>query len=148
MNLDSLRSLSGWSFHHLGLACKSLDTERAALEAIGYEPVSGDIDDPRLGVKVCFLEGGGPRIELVAPLSGDMQDGSDVLEGWLSRGAKIYHLAYTVDNFASITESRLGRRAKLILGPTPAAAFDGRLIAFLMLRDGLLIELIETGMSG
>lgn len=139
----SLSAGPGWTFHHLGLACRAFDSERTALAAIGYQPVGPEVEDAGLGVKVCFLEGGGPRIELVAPLLRDGAAVSSILEGWLARGTKIYHIAYTVTDFAALVESRLDRKAKLVAGPLPAVAFEGRQVAFFMLRDGLLIELIE-----
>jgi len=51
-------------------------------------------------------------------------------------------MAYlTPDLDAAIGDLRK-RRAKLLRAPTPAVAFDGRLVAFLMLPNRLLCELI------
>lgn len=141
----SLADRPGWRFHHLGLACRDLEREAAALSVLGYRPTGSIIEDPGLGVRVWFFEGGGPRIELVAQLDGTQgADASNVLEGWLARGAKIYHAAYEVEDFDESVSSRLDRQAKVTVRPTPAVAFDGRQVAFLMLRNGYLVELIEA----
>jgi methylmalonyl-CoA/ethylmalonyl-CoA epimerase len=96
-----------------------------------------------LGVEVAFLTGSGPRIELVAALPG-AGAGSEVLAGWLNRGTKLYHTAYEVPNLHELLETRLSGQAKLVLGPQPAVAFQGREVAFLMMRNGLLVELIAA----
>jgi methylmalonyl-CoA/ethylmalonyl-CoA epimerase len=86
------------------------------------------------------MEGTGPRLELLAPW-----DGSTVLDPWLRNGSRIYHLGYEVADIDSAIRAALNADARQVTSPVPAVAFDGRRIAFLMLRVPLMIELIELG---
>lgn len=110
---------------------------------LGYDQMSEIFDDPMLGVRVCFLYGSSPTMELVAPMNTSDGLAGNVLEGWLKRGAKIYHTAYETDEFDQQVASRLGGKGKILVPPTPAVAFDGRRVAFIMMRNGMLIELID-----
>lgn len=108
---------------------------------LGYRPEADEWTDERLGMRGQFLvahDTSAPRIELVAPLG----DHSPVTS-WLQRGVKLYHMAYLVANLSVEIERMRKNRAKLMLSPTPAIAFGGRNVAFLMLPNRLLIELIE-----
>lgn len=55
----------------------------------------------------------------------------------------MYHLAYLVDRISEAVAFLSGQGAKLIVPPIPATAFAGRKIAFVMLPNLLLVELIE-----
>jgi methylmalonyl-CoA/ethylmalonyl-CoA epimerase len=128
----------GSRFHHVGLACRDLDTEQEGLRGLGYAPVGEPFRDPRQGIAGVFVEGLGPRLELLAPL-----ENSAVLDPWLRGGSRMYHLAYEVTDLEgamSVAESAGARR---VSEPLPAVAFDERRIAFVMLRVRLLVELIE-----
>jgi methylmalonyl-CoA/ethylmalonyl-CoA epimerase len=127
-------------FHHLGLACDDLDRERSAMAVLGYTPEGQVFDDPVQGVSVQFLTGAGPRVELVAPLG----DVSSVLASVLQQRLKLYHMAYEVSDLAAVVDSMRARRGKLVVPPSPAVAFEGRLICFLALPNRLLIELISA----
>ena len=62
----------------------------------------------------------------------------------LARGVKIYHTAYETPDFDGALQALRARRCKLTVGPVPAIAFGGRRIAFLLLPNMNLIELIEA----
>jgi methylmalonyl-CoA/ethylmalonyl-CoA epimerase len=126
-------------FHHVGVACTDLEAEKAGVRALGYESVGGPFTDRRQGVTGLFLEGIGPRLELLAPL-----EGSDVLDPWLRSKAKMYHLAYEVDDLADAIGDAKKVGARPLSPPVPAVAFEDRQICFLMLRSMLLVELIEA----
>ncbi len=83
---------------------------------------------------------GAPRMELVAPYGNNSP-----VTSWLERGVKLYHIAYLADNLSAEIERMRKNRAKVMLPSTPAVAFGGRNIAFLMMPNRLLIELIEKG---
>lgn len=127
------------SFHHIGVACRDLDSETRRFASLGYSAESPDFTDPLQGVTGRFLNGGGPRMELLKPLPG-----SGILTPWLRSGVKLYHLAYETQNITNMIEDYREDGAKLIVSPVPAVAFSGRLIAFLMLPNMLLIELIQN----
>ena len=124
-------------FHHVGVACTDLATETAKMAPLGYAPEGPEFVDPVQGVRGLFLAGQSPRLELLAPLG----EGG-VLAPWLKQGIKLYHLAYETPDLAGSIERLRAQRAKLMVAPVPAVAFGGRSIAFLMLPNRLLIELI------
>jgi methylmalonyl-CoA/ethylmalonyl-CoA epimerase len=106
---------------------------------LGYARETPDFVDPGLGIMGRFLIGQGVRLELLVEV-----EGSGVLRPWLRNGTTIYHQAFLVSSL----EEAIGRLsgelgAKLVRGPIPAVAFDGRMVAFLMLPGVSLIELIE-----
>lgn len=125
-------------FHHVGVACRDLDDELAGLRLLGYESAGAPFSDPRQGIVGMFVEGAGPRLELLAPLPG-----SAVLDPWLRGGSRMYHLAYEVPDLEEAVSLARRADARQISAPVPAVAFAERRICFLMLRIRLLIELIE-----
>ena len=141
MNADpESRSVVDVEFHHVGVACKDIDIDVAKFEWIGYRPEGPRFTDVRQGVRGLFLIGQAPRLELLEPIDGS----PGVLTPWLRGGIKLYHLAYqTMDLDAAIVRMR-GEGAKLVVGAVEAVAFGGRRIAFLMLPNQMLIELIAT----
>jgi len=132
-------------FHHVGVACTDLDAENRRLALLGYHAEGEDFADPVQGVRGRFLVGPGPRLELLAPLGASA---GGILEPWLRAKTKLYHLAFTLAEIQAAIEHLVTQRCRLLTGPVPAVAFGGRPIAFLMLPNMLLIELIEAGSPG
>jgi methylmalonyl-CoA/ethylmalonyl-CoA epimerase len=126
-------------FHHLGIACASLETDLNAFAALGYQTESEIFTDPTQGVRGVFLTGAGPRLELLEPIPG-----SRTLTRLLERGVKCYHHAYEVSAFEDTLERLRRARAQVVGPPTPAVAFDGRRIAFLVLPNTWIVELIDA----
>ena len=125
-------------FHHVGYACRNIDREMAAFTALGYEQEGPSFEDPIQGVRGVFMIGPGPRIELLAPL-----EGATVLDPYLKVAARLYHFAYeTADLEAALAYMVANKRAKITCRPVPSAAFSGRHIAFFMLPNLFLTELI------
>jgi glyoxalase/bleomycin resistance protein/dioxygenase superfamily protein len=80
------------------------------------------------------------RIEVLEQL-----EGSTVLEPWLRRGVRVYHEAYEVADLEAALR-RLVEGGNVVVRPAlPAVAFDGRRIAFVMLSNMGLVEVIERG---
>jgi methylmalonyl-CoA/ethylmalonyl-CoA epimerase len=126
-------------FHHIGVACHDLDSETRRFSSLGYAVEGGDFTDPIQGVTGRFLVGGGPRMELLAPVG---EDG--VLAPWLKTGAKLYHLGYETEDVPEALNHFRLERARVMVQPVQAVAFGGRKITFLLLPNMLLIELIAT----
>lgn len=127
-----------FTFHHLGYACASIAAERSVFELLGYQLEGSPFADPVQGVTGCFMVGSGPRIELLENLPG-----SHTLTPWLETGAKLYHMAYEVEGPLEDALPWIQReRARVLAPPTPAVAFAGRKVCFVMFRRGLLLELI------
>lgn len=133
----------GSVFHHIGVACRDLDDEQTGLRCLGYEPAGPRFTDPTQGIEGVFVEGMGPRLELLAPL-----EGSSVLDPWLRTGSRMYHLAYEVTDIEEAAAAADGGGGLLLRAPVPAVAFDQRRICFVMLRVRLLVELIEARTGG
>jgi hypothetical protein len=50
------------SFHHIGMACRSIEKETADIVAIGYHLEGPPVADPIQKVRVQFFGGQGPRV--------------------------------------------------------------------------------------
>jgi methylmalonyl-CoA/ethylmalonyl-CoA epimerase len=132
-------SLPDCQFHHIGYATTALNREREFFELLGYKQEEEAFTDPIQGVAGCFLQGAGPRIELLENIPGAV-----TLTPWLNAGVKIYHIAYLVGDLESAVNWARNQRAKITVMPVPAVAFGGRRISFAMCRNGMLLEFIET----
>lgn len=128
-------------FHHTGIAAANLDEAFSLLAMLGYVPEGPEFVDERQGVRGRFMGLGGHRVEILSDLPG-----SQTIRPWTQHAALTpYHLAYLVRDL-EVSISQLVRCGLRILrDPTPAVAFDGRRIAFLMSRSRLIIELVEIG---
>ena len=131
----------GFAFHHVGVACVDIRAEAKQLSTLGYTAEGEPFEDASQGVRGLFLTGQSPRLELLEPLSAE-QPG--VLASWLAQGTKLYHVAYEVPSLSKAIEKMRTQRGKLVVPPVPAVAFDGREVAFLILPNRLLIELISA----
>jgi glyoxalase/bleomycin resistance protein/dioxygenase superfamily protein len=131
------------SFHHLGVACKSIDAELPWWMALGYRREGEPFADRNQGIRGIFLSGGGPRIELLEELPG-----SSVLQPWLRGGTKIYHHCYETADLAGESERLRRGGAALARRPMPAIAFGGRCVSFFVLPSRYLVELLESETTG
>ncbi len=129
---------AGYEFHHIGYATESIDRETELFKFLGYEIEGQPFIDEVQGVSGCFLFGPGPRIELLENLPD-----TDTLTPWINAGVKMYHFAYWVDDIDKAIDWAISQRARIIAQPRPARAFGGRLICFVMFRNGLVLEFIE-----
>lgn len=126
------------SFHHIGYATTDIAREEEHFASLGYEIESDVFEDYSQGVRGCFIVGPGPRIELLENL-----DQSNTLSPWIESGVKFYHLAYMVDNMELALHWFENQRSIMTVAPVPAVAFNNRKIAFFMMRNRQLIEVIE-----
>jgi methylmalonyl-CoA/ethylmalonyl-CoA epimerase len=133
------RVLSNLALHHIGVACTDLDGETKSLELLGYRRAGNDFHDPIQGVIGRFLEGPMPRVELLSEAPG-----SRVLSPWLKAGVKIYHMGYETASLDENLARLVGNGCHVVREPEPAVAFGGRRVAFCMLTNMMLVELIES----
>lgn len=129
----------GCRFHHLGIACSRIDAEAVPWLALGYTPEGADFQDPIQQVHGRFLVGPGPRLELLAPLGPDAP-----IARTIARGTKIYHQAFTAENFGRTIAAFQELGYKRTAGPVSAVGFGGRRIAFFLLANMNLVEIIEA----
>ena len=126
-------------FHHTGLAVKSITKELTTYEKLGGIKESEIFSDQNLGVKVCFVNLGGHRIELVEGI-GETSPVNDMIK----KGIRMYHQCFEVDSLDKYKSIFADMRAALVVPPTPAVAFNGRRVCFYLLPNRDLIELVET----
>lgn len=131
--------IEGLAFHHLGVACRDIDAEAALLRPLGYEDEAAPFVDPLQGIRGRFLVAAGLRLELLESLPE-----SATLDPWLRAGTKIYHHAYLVPALDAAIAALGSEGPKLVREPRPAVAFAMRRVAFLMLPNLMLVELVEA----
>jgi methylmalonyl-CoA/ethylmalonyl-CoA epimerase len=137
MNSDLMPPIERLVFHHVGVISSNPARETAQLALLGYHPEGEEFVDPIQGVRGLFLAGQSPRLELLTPLAT-----KGVLEPWIKSKTKLYHLAYQIPDLSQALRELRQSRAKVVVDPVPAVAFGGRKIAFVMLPNMLLVELI------
>jgi methylmalonyl-CoA/ethylmalonyl-CoA epimerase len=130
------------SLHHIGHVVSSIDgfigPWRSALGAVGQSEI---FHDPIQRVRVAFLdlpEHGGVLFELVEPVGPDSP-----VYAFAKKGGGMHHLCFEVDNLEHHIERMKRLKAMLIGAPQPAIAFAGRRIAWMYLREKLLVEYLE-----
>ncbi|MFJ7825265.1 VOC family protein [Psychrobacillus sp. NPDC096623] len=127
-----------FSFHHIGLACKKLETEIRSHEMLGYKKESTIFVDKTQKVKGIFMVINHFRVELLEPL-----DKESPINNYLKKGIRMYHQCFTTRDIEKAIHFLQEQGAILVVKPVEAIAFDQRKIAFLYLRTQMLIELIE-----
>jgi len=125
--------------HHLGVACRDLEVDSAQFELLGFVREGDDFEDPNQGIRGRFVVGAGLRFELLEEL-----EASGVLAPWLAARVKVYHHAYETADLEGSLARLLSAGARVTRPPLPAVAFGGRRVAFAMLPNMMLVELIEA----
>jgi methylmalonyl-CoA/ethylmalonyl-CoA epimerase len=126
-------------FHHIGYACEGISDQLRHFQGLGYQIEIPIFEDPLQMVRGCFMTLGPNRIELLQPTAPNAP-----LWPYLKKGIQMYHLAYLSPAFDRSLEELIGGGAMQVAKSQPAVAFQGRKISFLMLRNRLLVEIIES----
>ena len=114
-------------YHHLGVAVRVLDKAIAWYgDCLGYNLISGPLDDPLQKVSVALL------------------GTEDPVDNVLTKNIGAYHVCYEVDDLAAAVAHAVDKGCFLVSGPTPAVAFARRRIAWLFTPVHKLIELLEA----
>ena len=116
------------NFHHIGVACKSIDSAINTYKSIGYKIKNNKIIiDPIQKVRLCVLfKKSHPLIELIEP----NKINSPVSRILKLNGPSPYHTCYEVDNIDLAINMLKKLNFILINKPVPAKLFDNRLICF------------------
>jgi methylmalonyl-CoA/ethylmalonyl-CoA epimerase len=142
---DTENTTGGRRLHHVGFVVRSIEETApsfAAGVACTWDGVI--IEDPVQKVRVSFCrpaDAAQPEIELVEP--GRFED-SPVLRYLEQQGGGLHHVCYEVADIEAELERVRKARAVVVRRPVPAVAFGGRRIAWVMTREQLLIEYLET----
>ena len=128
-------------FHHIGIACFSIDESKSFYEQLGYH-ASSVVDDPVQSVRICFLENAGmPMLELLAPID----EKSPVNRILGTQGVTPYHICYETDDLEqAVTVLRKEQKFVRVSKPAPACAIGNRHVAFMFRKDVGLVELVEA----
>jgi methylmalonyl-CoA/ethylmalonyl-CoA epimerase len=133
--------LSGFRFHHFGLATRSDETAVEFLTALGYA-CGPSVYDSEQNVRLRMCDKvGDPSIEIITPGEGD-----GPLTSILKRYHQLfYHSCYEVDDRATALAEieRAGFRCMETSAPRPAILFGGRLVSFHTIIGYGLIELLS-----
>jgi len=133
---------SGLLFDHVGIVVPDLAAGIPKLAAIlGEVNWTRRFDDSRLGVSVQFArDRAGMIYELIAPLGEE----SPVARTVNLRANLLNQLAYRTNSLEASVEHLRSQGSCPITPPTPALAFGGARVQFLMTPLDFLIELIEV----
>lgn len=124
-------------FDHIGIACRQLSDGVKFFENIGYQ-VENQVSDKLLGVDLIFLTNGGPRLELVSPMSGNKY-----LDNYLKQSAlRPYHFAYQTQDLEQEQYNFKSNKFVQVRKTENALAFNGNRICFMMDSNQFLVELI------
>jgi methylmalonyl-CoA/ethylmalonyl-CoA epimerase len=135
------------TLHHVGFVVASIaPAMEGFLRSLNATWDQRVFEDPLQRVKVAFMSvrPGEPLIELVEPVG----DGSPVQKFLQEKGGGLHHFCYETGNLDAELQAFRSRRAALVKRPMPAVAFGGRRIAWVLTREDLLVELLETSLAG
>lgn len=109
-------------------------------EVFGYRQMTATIVNSRQKVKVIFLrKEGSISIKLIEPL-----DSNESLLNFVNRGGGFHHICFKCDNIDKKLPELSDKGLITLVKPQPGEAFNNHNIAFLLARNGLSIELIDT----
>ena len=129
-------------FHHVGIVVESIERGAARYqELFGLQAVSGVVTDNTQRVNVQFLASdvGATSVELIEPLPGESPS-----RRALEKGGGLNHICFEVTDIAEAVRQAESEGVVCVCRPVPAAAFDGRRVAFLFYRGIGLIEFVEA----
>lgn len=128
------------TLHHVGYVVASIAAARENFSAVlGGAECSPISEDPIQRVRVAFLGAPGqPQIELIEPATPDSP-----VNKFLDGGGGLHHLCYETGDLEEelIRQRTLG--GVVIRKPRPAAAFEGRRIAWVVTSEKLVLEFLE-----
>jgi methylmalonyl-CoA/ethylmalonyl-CoA epimerase len=126
---------------HIGVAVRSIEKGIEHWEkTFGYQQITNIIENSRQKVKVVFLEKKGSlAIKLIEPT-----DETSPIYSFAKKGGGLHHICFKCDNIDSELERLEGLGMRKLHGPEPGEAFANNNIAFVYVKQGLNIELIDT----
>jgi len=137
-----LSSAKPATLHHVGFVVTSISQVGSKFaDSLGARWSGEIIHDPLQGARVAFLRCAGaetPAVELVEPDAEQSQ-----LHNFLRRGGGLHHVCYEVDSLNAQLQQSRSAGGVIVRKPLPAAAFGGRLIAWVFTRERLLLEYLE-----
>lgn len=132
------KELGGLEFHHIGVACRNIEKEKALYYLLGYSPEGDEFIDKAQGIRGQFITAPSqPRLELLENL-----DGFETLTPYLKTNTKLYHIGYYVPDFNK-AKSILRNYGANFVSPPKDSVYFGKRICFSFLPNMQMIELME-----
>jgi len=129
----------GMRLHHIGVVTRGIEKELPFFELLGYRKISDMHAEPDQKVRGMFIAAPGqPVLELLENI-----EENGPLDVLLERGIKFYHFAYAVADIDQALERILSSQGGKVIVPAAHSSYFRR-ICFVMLRNMMLIELVET----
>ena len=125
-------------FHHVGYLTDNLKNSIESFKILNYKKKGKLVIDTLLKVQIQFLKNSDNHIiELVKP------DRKNIgLINIFKKKIFAYHFAYKVGDLEKSLK-KLKKKFKIIVNPIPAKAFKNKKVAFLKMKNGFIVELIE-----
>ena len=126
---------------HICFAVKDLMDGIVYWESVfGYKQVTEIVENSLQKVKVVFLrKEDSIEIKLIEPVEDNLS-----LLNFVNRGGGFHHLCFRCSDINSEIANLTGKGLKTLVPPQKGEAFNNNLIAFMLARYGLNIELIDT----
>ena len=124
-------------FHHIGVACRSIEEQLGFYETLGGKKVM-EFEDPLQKVKGVFVSMNATLFELLEPLND-----SSPIHSYINNNVQMYHQPFECSDIKQAIEYLVVEKGSILVSPPqPSVAFKGMNIAFVLLRNKMLIELI------
>ncbi len=126
---------------HIGVVVKSIDEGiRQWSEMFGYSQKTEVVVNSRQKVKVVFMQKNDSiMVKLIEPT-----DVNSSVYNFAIKGGGLHHLCFKCSNLQESISNLKEYGAILLVKPQPGEAFGNEDIAFVLARNNLNIELIET----
>lgn len=126
---------------HICFAVKNLNDGINYWESVfGYKQMTKIIENTRQKVKVTFLSKKDTvTVKLIEPVLGNQS-----LLNFVNRGGGFHHICFKCDNIDEELNELTEKGLITLVQPQPGEAFNDHNIAFLLAKNGLNIELIDT----
>lgn len=126
---------------HICYAVKNLNDGILFWENVfGYRQMTRIVENSRQKVKVTFLtKENSITIKLIQPT-----DANQTLLNFITKGGSYHHICFKCSNMNEKLDELKGKGMIPLVLPQPGEAFNNHDIAFLLARNGLNIELIDT----
>jgi methylmalonyl-CoA/ethylmalonyl-CoA epimerase len=109
-------------------------------EVFGYSQMTEVIENSLQKVKVTFMcKAESILIKLIEPVEGNRS-----LQNFVNKGGGFHHLCFNCDSIGEKMNELTRKGLLTLVPPQPGEAFNNHNIAFLLAKNGLSIELIDT----
>ena len=126
---------------HICFAVRNLNDGVAYWESVfGYRQMTGIVENSLQKVKVTFLnKEESITIKLIEPL-----ESNKTLLNFVHKGGGFHHICFKCSNLDVQMTELTGKGLITLVPPQPGEAFNNHNIAFMLARNGINIELIDT----